>query len=98
MGSYTAHSVRDAAGSAAFLKGMSVLDIIKVTDWSSDNTFKAFYYKPISEQKSLFPLLVRTMDVLWIYIIIHFQFVVLNQIWSQKCLTEVVEWFLDVIQ
>ena len=58
-GGYTAHSVRGAATSAAFLKGMSVLDIIKVADWSSDNTFKAFYYKPISEQKSLLPLLVQ---------------------------------------
>ena len=58
-GGYTAHSVRGAATSAAFLKGMSVLDIIKVADWSSDNTFKTFYYKPISEQKSLLPLLVQ---------------------------------------
>ena len=58
-GGYTVHSVRGAATSAAFLKGMLVLDIIKVADWSSDNTFKAFYYKPISEQKCLLPLLVQ---------------------------------------
>ena len=58
-GSYAAHPLRGAAASAAFLKGMSVLDIIKVADWSSDNTFKAFYYKPVSEQKSLLPLLVE---------------------------------------
>ena len=58
-GGYTVHSVRGAVTSTAFLKGMSVLDIIKVADWSSDNTFKTFYYKPISEQKSLLPLLVQ---------------------------------------
>ena len=38
-----------------------------------------------------------TVNVLWIYIIL-FQFAVLNQIWSQRCLTEVMEWFLDMIQ
>ena len=44
-GCYTAHSVGGAAASTAFLKGMSVPDIIKVADWSSDSTFKAFYYQ-----------------------------------------------------
>ena len=41
--SFNAHSTRVTA---AFDKGMSISDILKVADWSSDSMFKKFYYKP----------------------------------------------------
>ena len=39
------HSIRGAASTAACMGGMSVEDIIRIADWSSDSVFKAFYYK-----------------------------------------------------
>lgn len=44
---FKAHSTRGEAVSAAYSQGMSVADIMKISDWSSDNMFKRFYYKPI---------------------------------------------------
>ena len=44
---FKAHSTRGAAVSAAYSHGMSVADIIKVADWTSDNMFKRYYCKPI---------------------------------------------------
>ena len=35
-----AHSTRGSAVSAAYSQGMSVADIVKIADWSSDNMFK----------------------------------------------------------
>ena len=43
---FSAHSVRRAAATAAHMKGMAVSDILKIANWSSDNVFKAFYYRP----------------------------------------------------
>ena len=44
---FGAHSIRSAASTAACMSGMSLQDIIQIADWSSDNIFKAFYYKPV---------------------------------------------------
>ena len=44
---FGAHSIRGAVSTAACMGGMSVEDIIRIADWSSDSVFKAFYYKPI---------------------------------------------------
>ena len=43
---YKAHSIRGAAVTAASMQGMSISDILSVADWSSDSTFKRFYYRP----------------------------------------------------
>ena len=37
---FKAHSTRGSAVSAAYSQGMSVADIVKIADWSSDNIFK----------------------------------------------------------
>ena len=47
---FSAHSVRGAAATAAHMKGMAVSDILSIADWSSDNVFKAFYYRPTEER------------------------------------------------
>ena len=49
---FKAHSTRGAAVSAAYSQGMSVADIVKIADWSSDNMFKTHYYKPMLDSKS----------------------------------------------
>ena len=43
---FSAHSTRATAVSIAFDKGVSVSDIMKTADWSSESVFKKFYYKP----------------------------------------------------
>lgn len=51
---FNAHSVRGASAKAVTMQGMSVSDIMKVADWTSDNTFKTYYYRPVEESsKSL---------------------------------------------
>ena len=47
---FSAHSVRGPAATAAHMKGMAVSDILSIADWSSDNVFKAFYYRPTEER------------------------------------------------
>ena len=47
LSNFNAHSTRGASVSAAFDKGLSISDIIRVADWSSDSMFKKYYYKPI---------------------------------------------------
>ena len=49
---FKAHSIRGAAVSAAYSQGMSVADIIKIADWSSDNMFKGYYYRPILNKQN----------------------------------------------
>ena len=46
---FSAHSIRGAAATAASMQGMSVSDILKIADWSSDNVFKNFYYRPTEQ-------------------------------------------------
>ena len=43
---FTAHSTRATAVSVAFDKGISITDILKTADWTSDSVFKKHYYKP----------------------------------------------------
>ena len=47
---FNAHSIRGAAATAASMQGMSLSDIMNIADWSSENVFKTFYYRP-SEQR-----------------------------------------------
>ena len=46
---FTAHSTRGAASSTTARAGMSVSDILRIADWTSDNTFQRFYYKPFQD-------------------------------------------------
>ena len=48
---FTAHSTRSAATTAVTLSGMSTQDIINQGNWSKDDTFCCFYYKPSQEEK-----------------------------------------------
>ena len=45
---FKAHSVRGAAATAALNKGVTLADILQAADWSSDTTFRRFYYRPTS--------------------------------------------------
>ena len=51
---YQAHSVRAAATSKAFMKGLSVSDIIKRGNWSQESTWQRFYNKDIKSVSSTF--------------------------------------------
>ena len=44
---YGAHSTRGASSTAAFMQGMSLADIMKIADWSSDSSFKRHYFRPL---------------------------------------------------
>ena len=43
---FRAHSIRGAMSTAALMRGMSLSDVLNVADWSSDNVFRTFYYRP----------------------------------------------------
>ena len=43
---FKAHSVRGASASAAYERGASLQDILDLADWSTDSTFRRFYYRP----------------------------------------------------
>ena len=43
---FKAHSVRGASASAAYERGASLQDILDIADWSTDSTFRRFYYRP----------------------------------------------------
>ena len=45
---FKSHSIRAASTSAATNLGVSVKDIMKTANWTSESTFKRFYLKPIS--------------------------------------------------
>ena len=51
---YQAHSIRAAATSKAFLKGLSVADIIKRGNWRQESTWQKFYNKNIKSVSSKF--------------------------------------------
>lgn len=44
---FGAHSARGAISSKAFGLGAHLEDILNAADWSSDSTFKRFYFKPV---------------------------------------------------
>ena len=46
---FKAHSVRVAATSAASNQGVTTDEILKAADWSSDSTFRRFYFKPVRD-------------------------------------------------
>ena len=43
---FQAHSTRAAAATKAAMSGLSVEDIMKAADWSSEGVFQKFYYRP----------------------------------------------------
>ena len=43
---FKAHSVRGASSTAASEKGVLIGDILRTADWSTDSTFRRFYYRP----------------------------------------------------
>jgi len=43
---FKAHSVRGASSTAASEKGVRIEDILQTADWSTDSTFRRFYYCP----------------------------------------------------
>lgn len=45
-GVFKAHSVRGASTTAAECKGVTLTDILSTADWSTDTTFRRFYYRP----------------------------------------------------
>ena len=47
--SFSAHSTRGAAASAAASSGLSVSTILRAANWSSERTFATFYNRPIAE-------------------------------------------------
>ena len=49
---FKAHSVRGASTTVALTKGVSVADILHTADWSSDTTFRRFYYHPLNNTYS----------------------------------------------
>ena len=51
---FSAHSIRGAASTAAMMKGMSISEVLRIADWSSDNVFKAFYFKPTDTRPQSF--------------------------------------------
>ena len=51
---FTGHSTRSTSVSVASDKGVSVSDTMKTADWSSQSTFRKFYYKPLIEQSGNF--------------------------------------------
>lgn len=53
VGEYGAHSSRGAMASKAVQVGGRLEDIMNAADWSSESTFKKFYFKPIHEAAAL---------------------------------------------
>lgn len=50
---FGAHSARGAMASKAFSLGARLEDLMRAADWSSDSTFKRFYFKPVLEVAQL---------------------------------------------
>ena len=51
---YQAHSVRAAATSKAFMKGLSVPEIIKKGNWGQESTWETVYNKDIKSVSTTF--------------------------------------------
>ena len=49
VGIFGAHSVRGASSSAAAAAGVTINDILKAADWSSESIFRNFYYRPTGD-------------------------------------------------
>lgn len=48
---FKAHSVRGASSTAASDKGVPIEDILRTADWSTDSTFRRFYYRPTHQNR-----------------------------------------------
>jgi len=42
---FTAHSTRGASTSCAQIKGVLILEILRVANWTTSSTFERFYYR-----------------------------------------------------
>ena len=45
-GTFSAHSTRGASATAAARQGVSTANILEAADWSTEDTFRRFYYRP----------------------------------------------------
>ena len=43
---FSAHSTRGASSTAAAKQGVPTEEILRMADWSQENTFRKFYYRP----------------------------------------------------
>ena len=58
-GVFKAHSVQDAASSKAAWSGVTISDILRAADWSSETSFQRFYHRPTDDKnKSSFGMAV----------------------------------------
>ena len=48
-GIFKAHSVRGTAATSSFNMRIPLQDILNLADWSTDSTFRRFYYKPTNQ-------------------------------------------------
>ena len=48
-GIFSAHSTRGASATAAARQGVSTAQILEVADWSTEGTFRKFYYRPSND-------------------------------------------------
>ena len=63
---FKAHSVRSASTSAAAMQGVTTEDILNAADWSTDSSFRRFYYKPVRDTafgKSVLAATNNTIDM-----------------------------------
>ena len=51
---FEGHSVRGAVTLAALNQGVTLVDILQVAYWSSDSTFRRFYYHPTHDHSANF--------------------------------------------
>ena len=49
---FSAHSVRSASSSKAAARGVSIKDILKQGNWSSEDVWQKFYHKNVYEANS----------------------------------------------
>ena len=59
---FSAHSTRGASTTAAKEKGATLTDILSTADWSSDSTFRRFYYRPSETSSSAYAVTVLSGD------------------------------------
>ncbi len=45
-GVFSAHSARGAATAAALKQGVTMAEILRTADWTTESTFRKYYYRP----------------------------------------------------
>ena len=68
---FKAHSTRSATSSAAVRNNCSLKDILALADWSSDSTFKRFYYRPVYNQSILHNVFTASSNSSWVALNLH---------------------------